>query len=239
MEDKINSGCRRDGYGAVGSRPAAASERSHIMTKCLKGCLLYLLVNLLSLPFLGCASRNEVLHSAFKPLFIEDKKLPIRDFKWYELRFGEVAGMEARYSTRVGKVISPLGEVAPKVDVAKYMRELRVPNGSFKPPATIADALLFLQNASIPYDGSGKVVLFALLPKKEGETFPLLPEVSATDLPLAQWLALVCRLTGCIYAIRDDGVVVVKPRNVLICDDNCSPEMDWWAQEDCWQAKNE
>jgi len=43
------------------------------MTKCLKGCLLYLLVNLLSLPFLGCASRNEVSHLAFKPLFIEDK----------------------------------------------------------------------------------------------------------------------------------------------------------------------
>ena len=41
------------------------------MTKCLKGCLLYLLVNLLSLPFLGCASRNEVSHLAFKPLFIE------------------------------------------------------------------------------------------------------------------------------------------------------------------------
>ena len=118
------------------------------MTKCLKGCLLYLLVNLLSLPFLGCASRNEVSHLAFKPLFIEDKKLPIRDFKWHELRLGEVAGMEARYSTRVGKVISPLGEVAPKVDVAKYMKELRVPNGSFKPPATIADALLFFQNAS-------------------------------------------------------------------------------------------
>ena len=209
------------------------------MTKCLKGCLLYLLVNLLSLPFLGCASRNEVSHLAFKPLFIEDKKLPIRDFTWHELRLGEVAGMEARYSTRVGKVISPLGEVAPKVDVAKYMKELRVPNGSFKPPATIADALLFFQNASIPYDGSGKVVLFALPPKKEGEMFPILPEVSATDLPLAQWLALVCRHTGCIYAIRDDGVVVVKPRNVLICDDNCSPEMDWWAQEDCWQAKNE
>ena len=138
------------------------------MTKCLKGCLLYLLVNLLSLPFLGCASRNEVSHLAFKPLFIEDKKMPIRDFTWAELRLGEVAGMEARYSTRVGKVISPLGEVAPKVDVAKYMKELRVPNGSFKPPATIADALLFLQNASIPYDGSGKVVLFALPPKKEG-----------------------------------------------------------------------
>ena len=30
VEDKINSGCRRDGYGAVGSRPVAASERSHI-----------------------------------------------------------------------------------------------------------------------------------------------------------------------------------------------------------------
>ena len=205
------------------------------------GGLLCAFTCLAGLMFCGCTSQNEVSHSAytFKPLFIEDGELPIRDFKWYELRFGEVAGMEARYSTRVGKIISPLGEVAPKLDVVKYMKELHLQNVSFKPPATLADALLHMQNASVPYDGSGKVVLFAVLPKKDGESFPTLPEFSAKDISLAEVLHLVCRLVGCRYAIRDDGVVVVKPLNVLVCDDNCPPEVIWRLQEDRWHGNDE
>ena len=138
-------------------------------------------------------------------------ELPIRDFKWDELRLGDVTGMEERYSTRVGKIISPLGEVAPKVDVAKYMKELRLPAVSFRPPATLADALLYLQSASVPFDGSGQVVLFALMPKKEGEIYPVVPEMRAEDILFADILRLVCESTDARYVIRDDGVVVVWP----------------------------
>ena len=143
--------------------------------------------------------------------------------------------MEERYSTRVGKIISPLGEVAPKVDVAKYMKELRLPAVSFRPPATIADALLYLQSASVPSDGSGRVVLFALMPIKEGEVYPAVPEMSAEDISFADILRLVCESTDVWYGIRDDGVVVVKPRD-WTCDANCKPGEVWLLEEGTWPS---
>ena len=166
---------------------------------------------------------------------IDGTNLPIRDFKWDELRLGDVAGMEERYSTRIGKIISPLGEVAPKVDVAKYMKELRLPAVSFRPPATIADALLYLQSASVPSDGSGRVVLFALMPIKEGEVYPAVPEMSAEDISFADILRLVCESTDVWYGIRDDGVVVVKPRD-WTCDANCKPGEVWLLEEGTWPS---
>ena len=166
---------------------------------------------------------------------IDGTNLPIRDFKWDELRLGDVAGMEERYSTRVGKIISPLGGVAPKVDVAKYMKELRLPTVSFRPPATLADALLYLQSASAPFDGSGRVVLFALMPIKEGEVYPVVPEMSAENILFADILRLVCDSTDVWYGIRDDGVVVVKPRD-WTCDADCKPGEVWLLQEGAWPS---
>ena len=166
---------------------------------------------------------------------IDGTNLPIRDFKWDELRLGDVTGMEERYSTRVGKIISPLGEVAPKVDVAKYMKELRLPAVSFRPPATLDDALLYLQSASVPFDGSGQVVLFALMPKKEGEIYPVVPEMRAEDILFADILRLVCESTDVWYGIRDDGVVVVKPRD-WTCDADCKPGEVWLLEEGTWPS---
>ena len=193
--------------------------------------LVCLLVFLLGRLFWGRVSDSPYRRSAV-PL-IDGGRLPIRDFKWDELRLGDVAGMEERYSTRVGKVFSPLGEVAPKVDVAKYMKELRLPAVSFRPPATLADALLYLQSASVPSDGSGQVVLFALMPRKEGEAYPAVPEMSAEDIPFADILRLVCGATDVWYGIRDDGVVVVKPRD-WTCDAGCKPGEVWLLQEGGW-----
>ena len=164
-------------------------------------------------------------------------ELPIRDFKWDELRLGDVAGMEERYSTRIGKVFSPSGGVAPKVDVAKYMKELRLPAVSFKPPATLADALLHLQSASAPFDGSGRVVLFALMPKEEGEVYPTVPEMSAEDILFADILRLVCESTDARYVIRDDGVVVVWPPD-FCCECNYMPGEEWRLPIGTWPRRS-
>ena len=166
---------------------------------------------------------------------VDGTNLPIRDFRWDELRLGDVAGMEERYSTRVGKVFSPLGEVAPKVDVTKYMKDLRLPTISFRPPATLADALLYLQSASVPSDGSGRVVLFALMPIKEGKVYPAVPEMSAEDISFSDILRLVCDSTDVWYGIRDDGVVVVKPKD-WTCDADCKPGEVWLLQEGAWSS---
>ena len=168
---------------------------------------------------------------------IDASELPIRDFKWDELRLGDVAGMEDRYLTRIGKVFSPSGGVAPKVDVAKYMKELRLPAVSFKPPATLADALLYLQSASAPFDGSGRVVLFALMPKKEGEVYPTVPEMSAEDIPFADILRLVCESTDARYVIRDDGVVVVWPPD-FCCECNYMPGEEWRLPIGTWPRRS-
>lgn len=168
---------------------------------------------------------------------IDASELPIRDFKWDELRLGDVAGMEDRYLTRIGKVFSPSGGVAPKVDVAKYMKELRLPAVSFKPPATLADALLYLQSASAPFDGSGRVVLFALMPKKEGEVYPTVPEMSAEDIPFADILRLVCESTDARYVIRDDGAVVVWPPD-FCCECNYMPGEEWRLPIGTWPSRS-
>jgi putative membrane protein len=164
-------------------------------------------------------------------------ELPIRDFKWDELRLGDVAGMEERYSTRIGKVFSPSGGVAPKIDVAKYMKELRLPAVSFKPPATLADALLYLQSASAPFDGSGRVVLFALMPKEEGEVYPTVPEISAEDILFADILRLVCESTDARYVIRDDGAVVVWPPD-FCCECNYMPGEEWRLPIGTWPRRS-
>ena len=88
---------------------------------------------------------------------IDGTNLPIRDFKWDELRLGDVAGMEELYSTRIGKVFSPSGGVAPKINVVKYMKELclrspppRASESPTRPSATkTANGALRLNSAPI------------------------------------------------------------------------------------------
>ena len=197
--------------------------------------LVCLLVFLLGRLFWGRVSDPPCGRSAV-PL-IDGRGLPIRDFKWDELRLGDVAGMEDRYLTRIGKVFSPSGGVAPKVDVAKYMKELRLPAVSFRPPATLADALLYLQSASAPFDGSGRVVLFALMPKEEGKVYPTVPEMSAEDISFADILRLVCESTDARYVIRDDGVVVVWPPD-FCCECNYMPGEEWRLPIGTWPRRS-
>ena len=207
-------------------------RRRHVVTICIFGMLIVVLFACLVVRLFWW-SCPEAPRDYPKSLSTGASELPIRDFKWDELRLGDVAGMEERYSTRVGKVFSPSGGVAPRVDVAKYMKELRLPTVSFKPPATLADALLYLQSASVPFDGSGQVVLFALKPKKEGEVYPTVPEMRVENILFADIFRLVCEVTNVRYEIRDDGVVVVKPKD-WTCDDGCKPGEVWLLQEGAW-----
>ena len=94
-----------------------------------------------------------------------------------------------------------------------------------------------MQFSSVPFDGSGRVVLFALMPKKEGEVYPAVPEMSAEDIPFADILRLVCESTGARYVIRDDGVVVVWPPD-FCCECNYMSGEEWRSPIGTWPRRS-
>ena len=69
--------------------------------------------------------------------------------------------------------------------------EIRLASVSFRPPATLMDAVLFFQSASVPYDGSGEVILFAMRPAKTDEIYPPAPELTAEDISFYDALRLL------------------------------------------------
>ena len=145
-----------------------------------------------------------------------------RDLTWEELRLGETRGLTERYSMVVGEITTSFGQPARRItaiDVDKYMSDVRIPKLSIRPPAKLDDALLYLQMASAPLDFSGRIVLFALSPLEEGQTYPTVQEIEATDISLHDALRLVVDCAKARYYIRgEDGVVVVVPKG-LVCKD--------------------
>ena len=144
-----------------------------------------------------------------------------RDLTWDEIRLGETRGLTERYSIFVGEITTSLGQPARRIndaiDVDEYMSDVRIPKLSIRPPAKLDDVLLSLQMASVPLDFSGRIVLFALSPLEEGQTYPTMPEIEATDISLHDALRLVVDCAKARYYIRGkDGVVVVVPKG-LVC----------------------
>jgi hypothetical protein len=144
-----------------------------------------------------------------------------RNLTWEEIRLGETRGLTERYSIFVGEITTSLGQPARRIndaiDVDKYMSDVRIPKLSIRPPAKLDDVLLSLQMGSVPLDFSGRIVLFALSPLEEGQTYPTMPEIEATDISLHDALRLVVDCAKARYYIRGkDGVVVVVPKG-LVC----------------------
>ena len=140
----------------------------------------------------------------------------------------------------VGEITTSFGHPARKInaiDVDKYMNNVRIPKLSIRPPAKLDDALLYLQMASAPLDFSGRIVLFALSPLEDGQTYPDIPELEATDVSLHDALRLVLDCAKARYYIRaEDGVVVVVP-NGRVCEDGGVVHVlqpgEWPRTEEC------
>ena len=97
----------------------------------------------------------------------------------------------------------------------------------------LMDAVLFFQSASVPYDGSGEVILFAMRPAKTDEIYPPAPELTAEDISFYDALKIVVESANAKFWIRGDGVVVVEPKS-WICDDGCKPGYAWLLDEGSW-----
>ena len=90
-----------------------------------------------------------------------------RPIAWKDIgSLSDAKKVEERYTTSVPPHLSPLGGLVPDIDIYKRVKEIRLASVSFRPPATLMDAVLFFQSASVPYDRSGEVILFAMRPAK-------------------------------------------------------------------------
>ena len=97
----------------------------------------------------------------------------------------------------------------------------------------LMDAVLFFQSASVPYDGSGEVILFAMRPAKTDEIYPPAPKLTAEDISFYDALKIVVESANARFWIRGDGVVVVEPKS-WTCDDGCKPGDTWLRNEGSW-----
>ena len=105
----------------------------------------------------------------------------------------------------------------------KRMKEIVLPSISFRPPATIADAMEYFRRASRDYDRSDvqsdhrgfDFVLDLGRPIDSDTEMPLIPSVSAKNISLWVALKLVCRLTRFKFQIREGSVVRVMPEEMI------------------------
>jgi Flp pilus assembly secretin CpaC len=119
-------------------------------------------------------------------------------------------------------------------EVVKKMREIMIPEVTFRPPDTIIDAIRFFKEASIRYDKSpvpkakrGLSFVLNLSANSGGRTegaekvdpfaatapvtnnVPVIPDMSARFISLYDMLKLVCDVTGMKFKIRDNIVWVM------------------------------
>jgi len=139
-----------------------------------------------------------------------------------------------RRDVRTGKTKTQGDE--PCSPVAQKLRDIVIPEVTFRPPATIIDAMRFFREASAKYDKTevpeaqrGLNFVLKLPASSEGQTeggkntdpfyspvpvtssvVSVIPALSARFINLYDSLKLVCDLTGMKFRIRD-GIVWIMP----------------------------
>ena len=116
-------------------------------------------------------------------------------------------------------------------EVTRKLKSIILPEISFRPPATIIDALDFFKGASRDYDDAGipveqrgisfSVKLPATMPEdgEDADVFtptssgdiPVIPTMSARNISLYDALQLVCAVTGMKFRIIGRGLVMIVP----------------------------
>ena len=94
--------------------------------------------------------------------------------------------------------------------VAAKLDKIVLPSVSFKPPATLADVVKFLNEASVQYDfePNKKGVKFVL--SIGDDTPPAIPRISAKNMRLRDLLQLIGKIVKCDYSVEGDVVKIVR-----------------------------
>lgn len=130
--------------------------------------------------------------------------------------------------------------------ILKRMKDMRLPSISFKPPATIVDAVEFLRQASLDYgrpDVSVDMRGFNIVLKGDGESIggPVIPTITAADISFYDALDLVCECVEYRFEITN-GTIVVLPKDMALVelptqwfdvdDDRLHETVSTWAAYD-------
>ena len=115
-----------------------------------------------------------------------------------------------------------LDRIMQEQEIVSRMRKIRLPHVSFKPPATIIDAIDLFRSMSKDYDDSdippekrGFNFVLKVPHGQNGEAeFPPVPTITATDISFYEMLKLVSDSVD--YGFKVSGpVVMVMPKDML------------------------
>ena len=113
---------------------------------------------------------------------------------------------------------SPITEEERKL--LHQMQEMRLPQISFRPPATLKDAVDFLIMASHPVGEPEATIEIVIQPAQSGTASPVLPEISASDISFYEAAQLVSACVGYKMEIRGNKIYF---REITGCE--LSPEV--------------
>ena len=125
-------------------------------------------------------------------------------------------GVAITVTPRIVNAAHIAADTAKSAEAAERMKAMRLPEVSFKPPATIVDAVEFFRGASKDFDSPDipkeKRGFNFVLRLKDGEA-PVVPMIAASDISLYDALKIVCESVGYEFTVSG-GIVIVKPKGV-------------------------
>lgn len=150
----------------------------------------------------------------------EERKLMKKAFEKADAKM--LKGFPGALEVERAKIVyaTPVSDAAATT-IAK-MKMIVVPSVSFKPPATLADAVAFMREKSKELDASGgmaKGVNFLVDPR-EAKDLPKVPMIRTTNISLYELLKLVVDAVGYDFKVNDDIVIIVKNGNGATQADN-------------------
>ena len=109
---------------------------------------------------------------------------------------------------------------ATATTIAK-MKMTFLPSVSFKPPATLADAVSLMRDMSVdmdPFGGATKGVNF-IISGADAKDLPKMPMIQTSNISLYSLLKLVVDAVGYDFKVNDDLVIVFENKNVVTASD--------------------
>ena len=102
---------------------------------------------------------------------------------------------------------TPVSDVT--VSTIAKMKMIWVPSMALKPPATLVDAVAFLNKAGKEHD-PWKEGIKIVLKMAEGESVPVIPRIRTKNISVYHAVELITRISGYDFEVKDDSVVIFK-----------------------------